>query len=617
MKLMLSIALCPAGCNMEGQTHQFDTDGGSFGRAPDNNWVLPDPSRYVSSRHGSIRFENNQFLLIDESTNGIYVNGASLPLGSAQPLVLKDGDLLVFGDYRIQTNIEETTNIPPSEFTNKVGAAAGGAGPASANPVFVDDLDKWLEPSAPVSESVMPSRGAINISSSPLVQSADSIDLGLKAEEKDPLALLGLAQQKSVKSQGAASGSLTDLLGDTPFLEQQMMKVPKVIPDDWDELLGGRPAEQSEAKPADPIQLTPLSVQSKPLEPLPLESELLDPDKTACIEAASILENQDDQAPAPVQISKTFSESELKAPDTLDLSELLATPSEQLKSDLSAELQLPEKDLVVQPEGEDIISSLVTSDIPKPLTSEPSDAVTSDEPEAATCEPSEAVTIDTPEPVARDIPKKLSVEKQDLQTSDGADLARALGLDRLSVDQQNVLNETVANTVKETVAGMMRTLRTRSEIKSEFRMNMTTIQSAENNPLKFSVTPEDAIENMFAKEGKAYLSPIDAMNDGFSDISEHQVALFDAMRAAYEHILGQFDPNALAKKFEKTSSKRFLGSGKGRNWDAYLALFEEYKEDNELTFKRLFGEVFADAYERRMHSLKMSRNSSSSNKAGK
>jgi type VI secretion system protein ImpI len=150
-------------------------------------------------------------------------------------------------------------------------------------------------------------------------------------------------------------------------------------------------------------------------------------------------------------------------------------------------------------------------------------------------------------------------------------------------------------------------------------MNMTTIQSAENNPLKFSVTPEDAIENMFAKEGKAYLSPIDAMNDGFSDISEHQVALFDAMRAAYEHILGQFDPSFLAQKFEKTSSKRFLGygKGKGKNWDAYLALFEEYKEDNELTFKRLFGEVFADAYERRMHSLKMNRKSSSSNKSGK
>jgi predicted component of type VI protein secretion system len=89
------------------------------------------------------------------------------------------------------------------------------------------------------------------------------------------------------------------------------------------------------------------------------------------------------------------------------------------------------------------------------------------------------------------------------------------------------------------------------------------------------------------------------------------------MKAAYENILGQFDPSVLARKFEKTTTKRFLGSGKGKNWDAYQVLFEEYKEDNELTFKRLFGEVFADAYERRMHSLKMNRKSSSSKKTGK
>jgi type VI secretion system FHA domain protein len=263
-----------------------------------------------------------------------------------------------------------------------------------------------------------------------------------------------------------------------------------------------------------------------------------------------------------------------KAPEELGLSELLSTPQEMLQTERSTEL--PEDNLGDMFKVSDV-SSLVSKEMPEPV----------------------------------------NVERQSFKTGGGADLAKALGLERLSADQQNMLNETVANTVKETVAGMMRTLRARSEIKSEFRMNMTTIQSAENNPLKFSVTPDDAIENMFAKEGKAYLSPVDAMNDGFADISDHQVALFDAMKAAYEHILGQFDPSTLTRKFEKTTSKRFLGGGKGKNWDAYQSLFEEYKEDNELTFKRLFGEVFADAYERRMHSLKMNRSSASGKKSVK
>jgi len=551
MKLMLSIALCPAGCNMEGQTHQFDMTGGSFGRAPDNSWVLPDPSRYVSSRHGCIRFENNQFLLIDESTNGIYVNGGSLPLGAGQQSVLKTGDLLVFGDYQIQVNIEEITNVPSSESSSKVDASPLNAITAPSSSVLVDDLDKWLEPSTPALEPATPAQAPINISSSPLVQSVGSIDLGLKEDEKDPLALLGVVKQSGGASPASSSGSLTDLLGETPSLDQQMMKVPNVIPDDWDELLGGHSSGQVESKQAEPIELAPSSFPNKILEP-----EQLDPDKTAYIEPVS--------SPEP----------EPKAPEELALSELLSTPPEQLQTDQGAEL--PDRTLDVQVEAELV--------------------------------PSQA---------SQELPNEVSVEGQSIQADGGAELAKALGLERLSATQKNVLNETVANTVKETVAGMMRTLRARSEIKSEFRMNMTTIQSAENNPLKFSVTPEDAIENMFAKQGKAYLSPIDALNDGFADISEHQVALFDAMRAAYEHILGQFDPSVLARKFEKTKSKRFLGSGKGKNWDAYQALFEEYKEDNELTFKRLFGEVFADAYERRMHSLKMNRNSSLSNKSGK
>jgi len=559
MKLMLSIALCPAGCNMEGQTHQFDMTGGSFGRAPDNSWVLPDPSRYVSSRHGCIRFENNQFLLIDESTNGIYLNGGSLPLGAAQQSVLKNGDLLVFGDYQIQVNIEETTNIPSSESSSKVDASPLNVIPAPSSSVLVDDLDKWLEPSTPAFVPATPAQASINISSSPLVQSVDSIDLGLKEDEKDPLALLGVVKQAASVPSGSSSGSLTDLLGETPSLDRQMMKVPNVIPDDWDELLGGHSSGQIESKQAEPIELAPPSFPNKIVEPVQL-----DPDKTAYIKPVASSETE----------TETETETEPKAPEELALSELLSTPPEQLQTDQSAEL--PDQTLDVQVEAELV-----------------------------------------PSPASQALANEVSVERQSFQADGGAELAKALGLERLSANQKNVLNETVANTVKETVAGMMRTLRARSEIKSEFRMNMTTIQSAENNPLKFSVTPEDAIENMFAKQGKAYLSPIDAMNDGFADISEHQVALFDAMRAAYEHILGQFDPSVLARKFEKTKSKRFLGSGKGKNWDAYQALFEEYKEDNELTFKRLFGEVFADAYERRMHSLKMNRNSSSSNKSGK
>ena len=553
MKLIFAIAMCPVGCNMEGRKHQFSTEGGSFGRAADNDWVLPDPSRYVSSRHGRINFENNQFVLTDESTNGIYVNDALQPLGAHDRPALKNGDQLAFGDYKIKVCIE--AEVPTDQSSQQTRPAAMGAvSVPSEKPVFVDDLDKWLEPAAPTSEPVSVSQPAINNSSSPSVTPIENIDLGLKAEEKDPLALLGLGQQNEIPSIPAAqSGSLTDLLGETPPLDQQMMKVPNVIPDDWDDLLGGSSPDKAISNQAalnNPFQEQETNIRSKPA----------DPDATCLDSVEEQSSSADVSSPVEIQSTASLSESVPIALEDQDLSELLAipTPSSQSNDRLGVAAEL----------------SQVSGINP--------------------------------------------VEKQQItSTTTGDELAQALGLAQLSVEQKNILNDAVANTVKETVSGMMRTLRARSEIKSEFRMNMTTIQSAENNPLKFSVTPEDAIENMFAKQGKAYLSPIDAINDGFADISDHQIALFDAMKAAYEHILGQFDPDLLARKFDKSSSKRFLGGSKGKNWDAYQSLYDEYKEDNEVTFKRLFGEVFADAYERRMHSLKMSRTSLSTHSSDK
>jgi len=550
MKLTLSINMCPAGCNMEGQKHQFETEGGSFGRAADNNWVLPDPSRYVSSRHGRISFENNQFVLTDESTNGIFLNDGLQPLGANNRPILNDGDQLIFGDYRLQINIEMSANVTATP-TAKVSATPSETlSNQSESPVFVDDLDKWLEPAAPVSVPSRSPQTSINILSSPSVKTHGDIDLGLKEEEKDPLALLGLGQQnKNVSSSALVSqtDSLTDLLGETPPLDQQMMKIPSVIPDDWDGLLGGgAPGIKTTQVDPDATYLDSASGPSSSGSPIS------EPATSGPLESLV--------PPVMPEPESAFSEPGVKTSADLGLSELLATPSEQLPSKSST---------VLKTEAVGVSASKLTEPAP----------------------PSSNLA--------------------------GVELAQALGLEQLSVEQKNILNDVVANTVKETVSGMMRTLRARSEIKSELRMNMTTIQSAENNPLKFSVTPEDALENMFAKQGKAYLSPTDAINDGFADISDHQVALFDAMKAAYEHILGQFDPGFLARKFEKTSSKSFLGGSKGKNWDAYLSLFDELKEDNEVTFKRLFGDVFADAYERRMHSLKMSRAHTSGNKPSK
>jgi type VI secretion system protein len=52
----------------------FGVGGGTIGRSADNDWVLPDPLRYVSAHHARVSFRQGAYFLEDVSTNGVYIN---------------------------------------------------------------------------------------------------------------------------------------------------------------------------------------------------------------------------------------------------------------------------------------------------------------------------------------------------------------------------------------------------------------------------------------------------------------------------------------------------------------------------------------------------------------
>jgi type VI secretion system FHA domain protein len=87
------------------RVREFPAVGGTIGRSPDNDWVLPDDSRYVSARHAMIDYQGGAYYLVDTSRNGVYVNGADTPVGKGHPQRLFDGDQLWIGEFRIAVDI--------------------------------------------------------------------------------------------------------------------------------------------------------------------------------------------------------------------------------------------------------------------------------------------------------------------------------------------------------------------------------------------------------------------------------------------------------------------------------------------------------------------------------
>ena len=93
-------------------------------------------------------------------------------------------------------------------------------------------------------------------------------------------------------------------------------------------------------------------------------------------------------------------------------------------------------------------------------------------------------------------------------------------------------------------------MRSRQQIKDEFRMRMTRFRPAENNPLKFSADVDDALHNLLVKRNPAYLGPVEAFEEAFADLRNHQIAMLAGMRVAFESMLAEFDPDRLQQEFD-------------------------------------------------------------------
>ena len=103
---------------------EFGPDGGSIGRSADNDWVLPDPHRYVSARHARISYREGHYYLEDLSTNGVYVNDKPEPLAQrgSEGYGLRDGDVLRLGEYQIGISLEEHTSDSAAALPSRIMA---------------------------------------------------------------------------------------------------------------------------------------------------------------------------------------------------------------------------------------------------------------------------------------------------------------------------------------------------------------------------------------------------------------------------------------------------------------------------------------------------------------
>jgi len=90
---------------------EFHEDGGTIGRSLMNDWILPDPDRYISGRHATIDYKGGIYYLADTSSNGVYMNDEVEPIGKGNPRRLFDGDRLRMGDFIFEVSIDSGESL--------------------------------------------------------------------------------------------------------------------------------------------------------------------------------------------------------------------------------------------------------------------------------------------------------------------------------------------------------------------------------------------------------------------------------------------------------------------------------------------------------------------------
>lgn len=381
---------------------EFKTAGGIIGRAPDCDWIIPDPKRYVSGHHAMITTKNNQFYITDVSSNGTTLKNTGSKLPPGEPFLIEHGAIFSLGDYDLRARLV----YDPEVFDDVVGK------PVDAGSVIPDDAFLDLDP--------------------------------IKAIDQQPFQYMDM-----------------DELAD-------FMKTPDQV--------------DTQRKDYARVDIESLEIPTFVPESIPTPA----PTETAI--------------PAPVQ------------------------------------------------------------PIPQPLANN----------------------------LSADFWSKFFQE---------------LGIDASKIEdtEKESMAINTAKLFKQCITGIQQSLRTRTELKNELRLPITSVQVTGNNPLRYTADATSAMNELLRKHNMNQLSPEQAINRAFRDLQAHQVALLAACRGAVRSIVSQFSPEKLVLAFEQRGEKGII-KGSAWKWRTYSRYHNLLQQDAEWG-DRLFSKDFTLHYEEQVRLL--------------
>ncbi|HEY7774761.1 MAG TPA: type VI secretion system-associated FHA domain protein TagH [Marinagarivorans sp.] len=578
MELVLTVTQAPQGTQSQDQQYVLTTAGGTIGRAETSACHLPCPDRVVSSQHASVQYQGGQFYLVDTSKNGTEVNGTAAPKHGDAPLALNNGDIIQCGRFQLSVVLRSSDmaalpkGLGTADFLDNAPAVsaapnfpapnppAAGGGFATPDDVFADNLglsssaqedslDAWLgEPSSSFGQ---PANNTPAVASPPLSAGSSSGGLagwGTVADKNK-----GDVCPIEALDSNPADDFERDIFGNPVNGVEPQADLSAPSPSAWEDEEWWKGESASSQAPASSahVYINPMS-ESAPASPAP----------------STPRPGGAPTPPAPAVSPDAFaaSHNNIDASNIDDILGFDAPPAHAAPAPNSAPAAAWATPQAVPPQPE----------------------------QSPAAQPAPATAHQQP------------VQNQPSAASSSEDFGRYLGVNAKTQLPEQQLKALGAKIIRDTVNRLMGLIKARVNIKNELRVQHTTLQAQDNNPLKFSVNAEDALNAMFSENrSTSFMAPDQAISDSFDDLSDHQIAVMAGMQAAYDHMFKQFSPSKLESLFNAKAG--LLGNKRAANWEAFKAHYQRLTSDREASYNQLFGQTFAKQYEQRLAELKSRR----------
>ncbi len=544
--LVLSVLRCPDGAAPE--TRRVTGGEYAIGRGTENDWVLADPERVLSKRHCVVGFHGGAWHVTDTSTNGVFLNRDSDPVGRDQSQELREGDRLRLGAWEIEIRLEADTGMGMGSMDSFGAAPADhGAHRYAAPPRSTDaySLDPFADHAPPPQRNPFdePPQGGPGLPSAALPEDFDPLApdpapdyAGPTHEDHTPS--FGDAFRPppahGPMAQGGAilgAGPIPDDFD--PFAPEPVAQPPKAgpIPDDFGMAVPtGRP-------PPAPSPPTPQAFAAPPAMPTtpPIPQD----------------DDWSDLAAPPAGGPAAKAAPSTATDDWLDF------------------------------------SSTAPAETPAPRPPPPTPIRTTTPPPPPP----------PPQAAARAAPAAAPADPSDLLAA----FLRGAGLPDAQIGDPAQRMERLGAAFRALVAGLRRALIARASIKGEFRIEQTMIRSRGNNPLKFSAGDDDAVAALLGAGRRTEMDAPEAVTDALEDIRLHELASMAAMQSAIRALVDTLAPAPLL-----ASAKGGLlpGQKQASAFEAYEALHAQVTAALTDDFDSVFGKAFARAYEQALTEAK-------------